>query len=126
MIAWETILGVDFSAFWHESHHFRAYGKQNRSSYRRRTRVSTSLHLFTVRKCDTHAVPVDGDDSVAEDVRSYFGQKVYQTTIPRNVRISEAPSYGKPVLLYDWRCAGSQAYIHLASEMLYREQDYAQ
>ena len=65
-------------------------------------------------------------DSVAEDVRSYFGEKVYNTTIPRNVRVSEAPSYGKPVLLYDWRCAGSQAYIHLASEVLFREQDYAQ
>jgi chromosome partitioning protein len=64
-------------------------------------------------------------DLVASDVRSYFGQKVYNTTIPRNVRISEAPSHGKPVLLYDWRCPGSQAYIHLASEVLYREQDYA-
>jgi len=64
-------------------------------------------------------------DLVATDVRSYFGEKVYNTTIPRNVRISEAPSHGKPVLLYDWRCAGSQAYIHLASEVLYREQDYA-
>jgi chromosome partitioning protein len=64
-------------------------------------------------------------DLVASDVRSYFGAKVYNTTIPRNVRISEAPSHGKPALLYDWRCAGSQAYIHLASEVLYREQDYA-
>ena len=64
-------------------------------------------------------------DSVAEDVRGYFGDKVYNTTIPRNVRVSEAPSYGKPVLLYDWRCAGAQAYIHLASEVLFREQDYA-
>ena len=64
-------------------------------------------------------------DLVASDVRGYFGEKVYNTTIPRNVRISEAPSHGKPVLLYDWRCAGSQAYIHLASEVLYREQDYA-
>ncbi len=65
-------------------------------------------------------------DSVAEDVRGYFGDKVYNTTIPRNVKVSEAPSYGKPVLLYDWRCAGAQAYIHLASEVLFREQDYAQ
>ena len=64
-------------------------------------------------------------DLVATDVRSYFGPKVYNTVIPRNVKISEAPSHGKPVLLYDWRCAGSQAYIHLASEVLYREQDYA-
>ena len=61
-------------------------------------------------------------DMVAADVRDHFGTKVYETMIPRNVRVSEAPSYGKPVLLYDWRCAGSQAYIHLASEMLRREQ----
>lgn len=65
-------------------------------------------------------------DLVASDVRNYFGHKVYNTVIPRNVRTSEAPSHGKPVLLYDWRCAGAQAYIHLASEVLYREQDYAQ
>jgi chromosome partitioning protein len=60
-------------------------------------------------------------DMVAADVRSHFGDKVYRTVIPRNVRVSEAPSHGKPVLVYDWRCAGSQAYIHLASEMLRRE-----
>ena len=59
---------------------------------------------------------------VAEDVRSYFGETVYQTVIPRNVRVSEAPSHGKPVLLYDMRCAGSQAYIHLAGEVLRREE----
>jgi chromosome partitioning protein len=61
-------------------------------------------------------------DMVATDVRSHFGDKVYDTVIPRNVRVSEAPSFGKPVLLYDWRCAGSQAYIHLASELLRREE----
>lgn len=60
-------------------------------------------------------------DMVAADVREHFGDKVYRTVIPRNVRVSEAPSHGKPVLVYDWRCAGSQAYIHLASEMLRRE-----
>ncbi len=64
-------------------------------------------------------------DMVAADVREYFGKKVYNTVIPRNVRISEAPSYGKPVLLYDWRCAGSRAYIHLAKEILNREQELA-
>ncbi len=58
---------------------------------------------------------------VASDVRSHFGEKVYDTVIPRNVRVSEAPSFGKPVLLYDWRSAGSQAYIHLASELLRRD-----
>jgi chromosome partitioning protein len=59
---------------------------------------------------------------VADDVRGYFGDKVYRTMIPRNVRISEAPSHGKPVLLYDHRCSGSQAYIHLAGEILRREE----
>lgn len=58
---------------------------------------------------------------VADDVRAHLGDKVYQTMIPRNVRISEAPSYGKPALLYDFRCAGSQAYMKLASEMIKRE-----
>lgn len=61
-------------------------------------------------------------DLVASDVRQHFGDKVYQTVIPRNVRVSEAPSHGKPVLLYDFKCAGSQAYIHLASEVIRREQ----
>ncbi len=58
---------------------------------------------------------------VANDVRSHFGDKVYDTVIPRNVRVSEAPSHGKPVLVYDLACAGSQAYMHLASEVLQRE-----
>jgi chromosome partitioning protein len=60
-------------------------------------------------------------DAVASDVREFFGAIVYDTVIPRNVRVSEAPSHGKPVLLYDVGCAGSQAYIHLASEVLKRE-----
>jgi chromosome partitioning protein len=60
-------------------------------------------------------------DLVAADVRDHFGDKVYETVIPRNVRISEAPSHGKPVLLYDFRCPGAQAYVHLAGEMLRRE-----
>ncbi len=63
---------------------------------------------------------------VADDVRSYFGDKVYNTVIPRNVRVSEAPSHGKPVLLYDFRCTGSQAYMHLAGEVLRREEGPAQ
>jgi chromosome partitioning protein len=58
---------------------------------------------------------------VAADVRGFMGAKVYETIIPRNVRISEAPSYGKPVLLYDLKCAGSQAYLRLASEVIQRE-----
>ena len=60
-------------------------------------------------------------DQVAADVRGYLGDKVYNTVIPRNVRISEAPSHGKPALLYDYRCAGSQAYIKLAGEIIRRE-----
>jgi chromosome partitioning protein len=62
-------------------------------------------------------------EQVAQDVRSVLGDKVYQTVIPRNVRVSEAPSHGKPVLLYDHGCVGSQAYIHLASEVIRRERD---
>lgn len=60
-------------------------------------------------------------DMVAADVRGFFGEKVYETVIPRNVRVSEAPSHGKPVLLYDHKSAGAQAYIHLAGEVLKRE-----
>ena len=58
---------------------------------------------------------------VVADVRGFMGEKVYQTIIPRNVRVSEAPSYGKPVLLYDLKCVGSQAYLRLASEIIQRE-----
>jgi chromosome partitioning protein len=60
-------------------------------------------------------------EMVAADVRRHLGATVYDTVIPRNVKVSEAPSHGKPVLLYDIRCAGAQAYIHLASELLRRE-----
>jgi chromosome partitioning protein len=59
-------------------------------------------------------------DLVAADVRAHFGAKVFETMIPRNVRIAEAPSHGKPVLIYDHGCAGSQAYIRLAAEVLRR------
>lgn len=58
---------------------------------------------------------------VANDVRSHLGQLVYETIIPRNVRVSEAPSYGKPVLLYDLECPGSKAYISLAGEVIKQE-----
>jgi len=60
-------------------------------------------------------------DQVAADVRQNMGEKVYATVIPRNVRISEAPSHGVPALVYDLRCPGSQAYIKLAGEMIQRE-----
>lgn len=58
---------------------------------------------------------------VVADVREFMGPKVFETMIPRNVRVSEAPSHGKPVLLYDLKCAGSQAYLRLASEVIQRE-----
>jgi len=60
-------------------------------------------------------------EMVEADVRSHMGRLVYDTAIPRNVRVSEAPSHGKPVLLYDLACAGSQAYMRLAGELLQRE-----
>jgi len=60
-------------------------------------------------------------NQVVEDVRAHMGDKVYETVIPRNVRVSEAPSYGKPAILYDLKCSGSQAYLQLASEVIRRE-----
>ena len=62
-------------------------------------------------------------EQVAADARGFFGDRVYDTMIPRNVRISESPSHGKPVLLYDYRSPGAQAYVALAGEMLRRERD---
>lgn len=64
-------------------------------------------------------------DQVAADVRKHMGEKVYNTVIPRNVRISEAPSHGLPALVYDLRCPGSQAYIKLAGELIQRERAVA-
>ena len=62
---------------------------------------------------------------VEQEAREKLGQKVYvyQTVIPRNVKLSEAPGYGKPALLYDHKCPGSEAYIRLASELLHRERE---
>lgn len=64
-------------------------------------------------------------NQVVADVREFMGAKVYDTVIPRNVRISEAPSYGKPVLVYDLKCAGSDAYLRLATEVIQRERELA-
>ena len=61
---------------------------------------------------------------VAQNVRAFFGPKVYETMIPRNVRVAEAPSHGKPILLYDYDSAGSQAYVRLATEIIERERQY--
>jgi chromosome partitioning protein len=60
-------------------------------------------------------------EQIENDVRGYFGEKVYNAVIPRNIRMSEAPSHGKPALIYDMHCAGSKAYIQMASELLKRE-----
>lgn len=60
-------------------------------------------------------------DEVSSEVRNFFGEKVYETIIPRNVRVAEAPSHGKPILLYDYKSPGSKAYIELASEIMDRE-----
>ena len=57
------------------------------------------------------------------DVRANSKEKVYDTIIPRNVRVSEAPSYGKPVLVYDLKCVGSEAYLRLATEIIQREKE---
>jgi chromosome partitioning protein len=62
-------------------------------------------------------------NQVVADVRQHMGRKVYETVIPRNVRISEAPSYGKPVLVYDLKCVGSEAYLRLATEIIQREKE---
>jgi chromosome partitioning protein len=62
-------------------------------------------------------------NQVVADVRQFMGAKVYNTMIPRNVRISEAPSYGKPVLVYDLKCSGSEAYLKLATEVIQRERE---
>ena len=64
-------------------------------------------------------------DLVAADARGFFGDRVYDTVIPRNIRVSEAPSHGKPVILYDFRSPGAQAYVRLASEVLRRERGMA-
>jgi len=62
-------------------------------------------------------------NQVVEDVRANSKEKVYDTIIPRNVRVSEAPSYGKPVLVYDLKCVGSEAYLRLATEIIQREKE---
>ena len=62
-------------------------------------------------------------NQVVADVREFMGRKVYDTVIPRNVRMSEAPSYGKPVLVYALKCVGSEAYLRLATEIIQREKE---
>jgi chromosome partitioning protein len=62
-------------------------------------------------------------EMVSDDVKKHFGKKVFNTIIPRNVRVSEAPSYGQPVLMYDIACPGSQAYASLAGEIINQEKN---
>lgn len=64
-------------------------------------------------------------EQIEADVRGFLKQQVYQTVIPRNVRVSEAPSHGKPALLYDLNCSGSRAYVQLAGEVMKRERKLA-
>lgn len=64
-------------------------------------------------------------EQIEQDVRGFLGTDVYKTVIPRNVRISEAPSHGKPALIYDLKCVGSQAYLNLARELIQREKKIA-
>ena len=63
---------------------------------------------------------------VEDDVREFMGDRVYKTVIPRNVRLSEAPSYGLPAIVYDMRCPGAKAYIELAKEVIKREKTAVQ
>lgn len=88
-----------------------------------RTRINTELELYGVV-----LTMFDGrnnlSNQVADDVRGHLGEKVFDAVIPRNVRISEAPSHGKPALLYDLKCPGSQAYLKLASEIIQRERGH--
>jgi chromosome partitioning protein len=85
-----------------------------------RERINTMLELQGV-VLTMHDRRNNLTNQVEDDVRAHLKDKVYRTVIPRNVRISEAPSHGKPALLYDLKCPGSQAYIQLASEVIQRE-----
>jgi chromosome partitioning protein len=81
---------------------------------------SLSIHGIVLTMFDSRN---NLSNQVVADVRQFMGSKVYNTMIPRNVRISEAPSYGKPVLVYDLKCVGSDAYLKLATEVIQRERE---
>jgi len=72
-----------------------------------------------------HDARTNLSEEVAAEVRRFFGTKVYDSMIPRNIRIAEAPSHGQPILFYDHKCSGSQAYIELATEIIARERQIA-
>jgi len=90
---------------------------QTIEAVRRRLNPGLSLHGIVLTMYDRRN---NLSELVAQDVRGFFGKKVYETVIPRNIRISEAPSHGKPVLVYDFKSPGSQAYIRLAAELVDR------
>jgi chromosome partitioning protein len=81
---------------------------------------SLSIHGIVLTMFDSRN---NLSNQVVADVRQFMGAKVYNTMIPRNVRVSEAPSYGKPVLVYDLKCVGSEAYLKLATEVIQRERE---
>jgi chromosome partitioning protein len=85
-----------------------------------RTTLNPSLEIQGV-VLTMHDARTSLSREVADNVRAFFGPKVYETMIPRNTRVAEAPSHGKPLLLYDYDCSGSQAYIRLATEIIQRE-----
>lgn len=93
---------------------------RNINQIKKRFNPSLALHGVVLTMYDRRN---NLSQMVEDDVRNFFGKKVYNTVIPRNVRVSEAPSHGKPVLLYDFKCSGSQAYISLAGEVLKREKE---
>jgi chromosome partitioning protein len=90
---------------------------QTIEAVRKRLNPALSLHGIVLTMHDRRN---NLSNLVAEDVRGFFGEKVYETVIPRNIRVSEAPSHGKPVLLYDLKSPGAQAYIRLAAELVER------
>ena len=92
--------------------------KINRSGTSFCTRIKSGEYPpFTV-------ISISWTPPLSSACRAFFGPKVYETIIPRNIRVAEAPSHGKPILLYDFDCAGSQAYIKLATEIIERERQH--
>ncbi len=85
-----------------------------------RTRINSNVELYGI-VLTMYDKRNNLSSQVEADVRGHMPDKVFNTVIPRNVRISEAPSHGKPALLYDLKCPGSQAYLRLASEIIQRE-----
>ena len=88
--------------------------KRIRSSFNKKLQIEGLLRtMYDPRNSLTQ--------QVSDDLEEHFGDKVYKTIIPRNVRVSEAPSHGRPVILYDMNCPGSKAYLNLAGEIIHRE-----